>query len=223
MTTSSPQVIAILGGTGAEGSGLAYRWARAGHAVIVGSRDADRARECAEVLNALPGSGTIRGMSNEDAARAATLVVLTVPYAAQRVTVLPLRDALDGKILVDVTVPLKPPKVDRVSLPEGGSAVAVLQAELGAGVRVVAAFQNVSAHHLKDPDHVIECDVLVCGDDRQACDDVVALAQSAGFNAFHAGPVANAAAVEALTSLLIFINKRYKVTGSGVRITGLSA
>ncbi len=149
-------IIAVLGGTGAEGSGLAYRWARAGHVVIVGSRDLTKAMACAEELSALPGAGSIRGMSNDDAARAATLAVLTVPYTAQRATVAPLAEALQGKILVDVTVPLKPPKVDRVALPEGGSAVAALQAELGPGVRVVAGFQNVSAHHLKNPDHPID-------------------------------------------------------------------
>ncbi|WP_048440301.1 NADPH-dependent F420 reductase [Caenimonas sp. SL110] len=222
-TLTDKHIIAVLGGTGAEGSGLAYRWARAGHDVIVGSRDLAKAMACADELNALPGAGSIRGMSNDDAARAATLAVLTVPYTAQRATVAPLAEALQGKILVDVTVPLKPPKVDRVALPEGGSAVAALQAELGPGVRVVAGFQNVSAHHLKNPDHPIDCDVLICGDDREACDVVVELARTAGFHAIHAGPVANAAAAEALTSLLIFINKRYKVPSSGLRITGLPA
>ncbi|MCW5668697.1 MAG: NADPH-dependent F420 reductase [Hydrogenophaga sp.] len=216
-----PLTIAVLGGTGAEGSGLAYRWSRAGHAVVIGSRDADKARASAAELNTLAGASGIQGMSNEEAVLAANIAVLTVPYAAQRPTVLPLREALRGKILVDVTVPLKPPKVDHVALPEGGSAVAALQVELGQEVRVVAGFQNVSAHHLKDPTHVVDCDVLICGDDRDACDEVVALASSAGLRAIHAGPVANAAAAEALTSLLIFINKRYKVKGAGVRITGL--
>ena len=213
--------IAVLGGTGAEGSGLAYRWARAGCSVVIGSRDAARAEACAVELSTLPGAGTLRGASNEEAVRFADIVVLTVPYAAQQSTVLPLKGALRGKILVDVTVPLKPPKVDRVALPNGGSVVAALQTELGTETRVVSACQNVSAHHLKDPHHEIDCDVLVCGDDSQACDEVVALVQLAGLRGIHAGPVANSAAAEALTSLLIFINKKYKVKGSGIRITGL--
>ncbi|TDU24203.1 reduced coenzyme F420:NADP oxidoreductase [Panacagrimonas perspica] len=215
--------IAVLGGTGAEGSGLAYRWSRAGCEVVIGSRDPARAQACAAELMTLPGAGAVRGASNEDAAKFADIVVLTVPYAAQQSTVLPLKDALRGKILVDVTVPLKPPKVDRVSLPSTGSVVAALQNELGAETRVVGACQNVSAHHLKDPHHQIDCDVLICGDDAQACDLVVALTELAGLRGIHAGPVANSAAAEAMTSLLIFINKKYKVKGSGIRITGLPA
>lgn len=215
--------IAVLGGTGAEGSGLAYRWSRAGCSVVIGSRDAARAEACAAELNALPGVGGLRGASNEDAVKSADIVVLTVPYAAQQSTIVPLKDALHGKILVDVTVPLKPPKVDRAALPDGGSAVAAIQAALGPDTRVVSACQNVSAHHLKDPHHEIDCDVLVCGDDPQACEQIVALVQLAGLRGIHAGPVANSVAAEALTSLLIFINKKYKVKGSGIRITGLPA
>lgn len=221
--TKPSLTIAVLGGTGAEGSGLAYRWSRAGCTVVIGSRDPARAQACAAELMTLPGTGDVRGASNADAAEFADIVVLTVPYAAQQSTVLPLKDALRGKILVDVTVPLKPPKVDRVSLPSTGSVVAALQTELGSETRVVGACQNVSAHHLKDPHHQIDCDVLICGDDSLACDQVVALAEMAGLRGIHAGPVANSAATEAMTSLLIFINKKYKVKGSGIRITGLPA
>lgn len=213
-------VIGIVGGSGAEGSGLAFRWARAGYPVIVGSRAADKAHLAADELNALLGAPSVRGMTNADAAEHAAIVVLTVPYSGQRSTALELRPHLVGKILVDVTVPLRPPKVDHVALPEGGSAVAALQAALGDEVRVVAAFQNVSAHHLKDPEYVIDCDVLVCGNDKEAREQAVTLATAAGFRALHAGPIANAAAIEAMTSVLIFINKRYKVPASGLRITG---
>ncbi len=215
------QTIAILGGTGKEGSGLALRWANAGHRVIVGSRDAARASASADEMKQRLGGGDITGMANRDAAAAADIVVLTVPYAAQQSTVLEVRDALEGKILIDATVPLVPPKVARVQLPAGGSAVAAVQELLGTDVRVVAAFQNVSAELLADPAHDVDCDVLVCGDDVKAREIVVRLAADIGLNGVHAGALVNAAAVEALTSVLIAINMRYKVHGAGIRITGL--
>ena len=218
----SPLSIAVLGGTGKEGSGLAFRWAYAGHAVTIGSRDPAKAVAAAAELDALlAGRATVKGTDNHSAALGAEVVVLAVPYAAQRDTALAVRDALEGKVLIDVTVPLVPPKVDRVQLPAAGSAVQQLQAELGDGVKVVSAFQNVSAVHLKDPAHPIDCDVLVCGDDAQAREVVVCLAREAGMTAWHAGGLANSAASEALTSVLIAINKRYKVPGAGIRITGL--
>lgn len=213
--------LAILGGTGHEGGGLALRWAHAGYPVIIGSRDAARAASAAAEITARFPHATVRGAANADAATAASIVVLTVPYAAQRSTVEEVRPALAGKILVDATVPLKPPKVARVQLPPGGSAVAEIQALLGEAVRVVAAFQNVSAHHLAELDHVMDCDVLVCGDDVDARETVIGLARAIGMRAWHAGVIANAAAVEALTSVLIAINMRYKVAGAGIRITGL--
>lgn len=215
--------IAVIGGAGAEGGGLALRLAHAGYPVTVGSRDAGRAASAAAEIRAAAGDGaTVRGASNAEAAAAAQIVLLTVPYAAQQATALALKDQLRGKILIDATVPLAPPKVGRVQLPEGGSAVARLQEMLGGEVRVVAAFQNVSAHHLKDLHHAVECDVLVCGDDVGAAETAIALARDIGLRAFYAGPVANAAAVEALTSVLITINRRHKVAGSGLRITGLA-
>lgn len=215
-------VIGVLGGTGKEGSGLGFRWALKGHEVIIGSRSAENAAAAAEELNRLlAGHGRVRGATNREAAQAASIVVLTVPYVAQAATAEAVRDCLQGKILVDVTVPLAPPKVDRVQLPNGESAVLALHRKLGEGVKVVSAFQNVSATHLKDRSHVIECDVLVCGDDAAARETVIGLARDAGLRAWHAGPLANSAAAEALTSVLIAINKRYKVPGSGIRITGV--
>jgi NADPH-dependent F420 reductase len=215
-------LIGILGGTGKEGSGLALRWALKGHEVIVGSRSAEKADAAAVELNRLlAGRGSVRGAVNREAAQAASVVVLAVPYEAQAATAEEVRNCLPGKILVDVTVPLAPPRVDSVQLPEGGSAVVALQRRLGSGVRVVSAFQNVSAVHLKDPDHKIECDVLVCSDDTEARATVVGLARDAGLRAWHAGPLANSVAAEALTSVLIAINKRYKVPASGIQITGV--
>ena len=125
--------------------------------------------------------------------------------------------------MIDVTVPLAPPKVDCVQLPNGETAVVALQRRLGAAVKVVSAFQNVSATHLKDPAHEVDCDVLVCGDDADAREVVVGLAHDAGLRAWQAGVLANSVASEALTSVLIAINKRYKVVGSGIRITGVPA
>lgn len=216
-----PQSIAVIGGTGAEGRGLALRWANAGIKVLIGSRDAAKAAAGAESINQRIGRTQAEGLANPDAAKAADVVVLAVPFSAQIPTALSLGDALNGKLLVDVTVPLKPPKVARVQLPESGSAVAMLQAELGDRVRVVSAFQNVSAHHLEDLDHDVPCDVLVSGDDPADRETVIAMAQAIGLAAFHAGPLANSAAAEALTSVLISINKRYKSPGAGIRITGI--
>jgi len=158
---------------------------------------------------------------NRSAAAAAEIVVLTVPHAAQRATVEEARESLGGKILVDATVPLVPPKVSRVQLPAGGSAVAAIQQLLGESVRVVSAFQNVPAHFLKDPGHAVDCDVLVCGDDVAARETVIGLARDIGLRAYHAGPICNSAAAEALTSILIAINIRYKVSGAGIRVTGV--
>jgi 8-hydroxy-5-deazaflavin:NADPH oxidoreductase len=213
--------IAILGGTGQEGGGLALRFAKAGHRVVLGSRSAARAAERAAEMNARLGREAVSGADNKAAAAAADTVIITVPYAAQRATVEEVRDALTGKILIDATVPLMPPKVSRVQLPAGGSAVAAIQALLGDAVRVVSAFQNVSAHHLNDLDHDVDCDVLVCGDDAAARETVIGLAAAIGLTAWHAGPLVNSAAAEALTSVMIFINRHYKSPGSGIRITGV--
>lgn len=215
------RTIAVIGGTGQEGGGLAARFAHAGHRVVIGSRDAEKAADAAARLNEKIGGERVSGKANADAVADADLVVLAVPYQGQKHTALSLKDALAGKILVDATVPLVPPKVARVQLPEGGSAVAAIQDQLGPEVKVVSAFQNVSWNHLIDLEHDIDCDVLVCGDDGAACDTVVALIEEIGMRGFHAGPLANSAAAEALTSLLISINRRYKSSGSGIRITGV--
>lgn len=214
-------VLAVVGGSGAEGSGLALRWAQAGYRVLLGSRGVERAEAKAKELNALLGKDLIAGMINSQAAEKADISVLTVPYGAQLSTLKELKGALAGKILVDVTVPLVPPKVSRVQLPEGGSAVVIAQGELGSDVRVVAAFQSVSAHHLLDLEHQVDCDVMVFGDDKDARQSVVELADAIGLRGLHAGPLANSASAEALTSVLIFMNKHYKSPGTGIRITGL--
>ncbi|MCY3945732.1 MAG: NADPH-dependent F420 reductase [Anaerolineaceae bacterium] len=213
--------IAVLGGTGAEGSGLALRWARAGYPVIIGSRVAERAETHAAALLARAAGATLRGAENRAAAEAADLVVLSVPYGAHRPTLERVRPALEGKILVDLTVPLRPPAVRRVQLPTGQAAALEAQEYLGPEVRVVAAFQNVSAEVLDDEGATVDCDVLVCGNDPAARETVVTLAAAAGMRGLHAGQLANAVAVESLTPVLLFINRRYGGRHSGVRITGL--
>jgi len=213
--------IAILGGTGSEGSGLALRLAHAGYRVILGSRNAEKAAQVCARINEQLATARVSHADNHAAAAAGQIVVLSVPYIAQRSTVEEVRDALQGKILIDTTVPLMPPKVARVQLPDGGSAVAAIQRLLGESVKVVSAFQNVSAHRLQELGQEVDCDVLVCGDDVQARETVVALATDIGLHALHAGPIVNSAAAEALTSILISINARYKVDGAGIRITRL--
>ncbi len=214
--------IAILGGTGKEGSGLGLRWAAAGHEVTIGSRVAERAIQTAAALTeALPEWATVQGSDNLAAAQRADVVVLAVPYAAQAATLSAVREALAGKLLISVVVPLQPPQVSRVWLPPAGSAAQEAQALLGEATRIVAAFQNVSAEHLEDFEHAIDCDVLVCGDKLADRETAIQLAADAGMRGVHAGPLQNAAVAEGLTAVLISINVRYKIKNAGIRITGL--
>jgi NADPH-dependent F420 reductase len=208
--------IAIVGGTGKEGGGLAIRWARAGHTVVLGSRDAERARTRAAELSA---HGAIEGGDNLAAAQSAELVVLTVPYAAHADTLRAIQPALERKILVDVTVPLKPPKVSRVQLPPGRAAALEAQELLGPATRVVAALHHVSHAHLADPDAAVQCDVLVAGDDEAARAAVIALVGALGLRGLDAGPLDNAVALESLTPVLIHLNKKYKSPGAGIVFT----
>jgi hypothetical protein len=214
--------IAVLGGTGKEGSGLALRWASSGYGVVIGSRDAERAQSKADELNSQLGDNYIVGASNLEAAQKANVIVLSVPYDAHKTTLESVKEALLGKILIDVTVPMRPPEVTQVHVPAGYSAALEAQSYLGEGVRVVAAFQNVSAVHLKKLDHKVNCDVLVCGDDEAAKNDTIELIKATGMRGIDAGPLVNAVAVEALTPVLLYINKKYKVKGAGIRITGMA-
>lgn len=218
--SEAKQVIAVLGGTGDLGRGLVLRWAQAGYPIIVGSRREESALKAAAEINEQLGLDSVRGMENAAAAAAAEIVTLTVPYANHATMLEALHEPVQGKIFIDVTVPLMPPKVRTVQLPEGGSAAKAAQVALGEDVRVVSAFQNVAAAHLQDLDHAIDCDVLVCGNDPEARDVVAALAEVAGMKAWHAGRIDNSAIAEALTSGLIFMNGKYKIDGAGIRITG---
>jgi len=210
--------LAILGGTGKEGSALALRWATAGYPIILGSRSAERAAQTATELNAQLGQDNIRGLDNEAAAREGNIVILTVPPDAQVSILDGVKSALAGKILVDATarVDAKDPRP-----PEGKASARAAQDLLGPEVRVVAAFQNVPAHALKKLDHELESDVLVCSDDPDARAEVVKLAEAAGMRAYEAGGLDNALVVEGLTALIISINKRYKSKTGGIRISGV--
>ncbi len=215
------ETIAILGGTGDLGGGLARRWSRAGYRIIIGSRTLAKGKAAAADLLAEFPDLNVAGMENLDAAKAADLVVLTVPFAHQLSTLETVREGLEGKVLIDVTVPLLPPRVGTVQLPERGSAALMAQDLLGDAVQVVSAFQNVGAQHLRE-DHAIACDVLVTGNKRDAREKVIGLVEQAGLRGWHAGPLANSAAAEALTSVLISINKHHKIAGAGIVITGES-
>ncbi|MBI5958473.1 MAG: NADPH-dependent F420 reductase [Chloroflexi bacterium] len=211
-----------MGGTGKEGSGLVLRWAESGYRVLIGSRDAARAAIKADELNTILGEDIVRGLDNVQAAAEADLVVVSVPYTAHKEIMESIKDVVQGKVVVDVAVPLNPPAVRTVYIPEGKSASLEAQAILGERVKLVAAFQNVSAVHLQEYKHGVNCDVLVCGDDADAKNEIFQLIEAIeGMRAIDAGPLANAVAVEALTPVLLYINKRYKVVGAGIRITGL--
>jgi len=213
--------VAILGGTGKEGSGLALRWAVNGYRVLIGSREAQKAHDRAAELNVQLGGDYLVGMSNSDAAAQANLVVLTVPYSAHQSTLLSVRDQLQGKILVDITVPLAPPRIRAVTVPAGHAAALEAAALLGESVRVVSAFQNVSAEKMKTVDEEVNCDVLVTSDDDEAKVEVIKLVEAAGMRGIDAGPLANAVAAESLTPVLLYINKKYGAKGAGIRITNL--
>jgi NADPH-dependent F420 reductase len=212
--------IAILGGTGKEGKGLAYRWAKAGHRILIGSRSPQKAVEAAGEINSmLSGQARIEGRGNLEAAQAADIVVLTVPYSAHRSTLEGLKDALQGKILIDVTAPLVPPRVSTVQMPPAGSAAQEAREILGEGVEVCAAFQNISHEHLLG-DKDVQCDVLVTGTTKEARTEALSLVEAAGLTGWDAGPLENSVVVEGLTSVLIGINKKYGSTHAGIKITG---
>jgi len=219
MSTSKLPIIAILGGTGKEGPGLAMRWAVAGYKVIIGSRMKEKAEATAENLNVQLGLNTIIGLENEKAAQQADISVLTVVQSAHQQALEGLKDVLIGKILVDATarVEFQNPKP-----PAPPSAARYAQEILGPGARVVAAFQNVPAHALRRSiGERIDTDVMVCSDDLEAANEVIKLAAAGGMQAFYAGGLDNAIVVEGLTALLISMNKHYGIRTASIGITGI--
>ncbi len=213
--------IAILGGTGKEGSGLGFRWAAAGHEIIIGSRTAEKGERVANELSELLPNATISGTDNVSAAAAAELCVLSVPYEAQEATLADVYDEAQGKLMVTVVAPLGSPKARYWRLPSGLSAAEEAQEQLGENVPVVAAFQNISATHLRDLDYVLDCDVLVCGEKAVHKDVVIGLCEDAGMRGVNAGALENATIAEGLTAVLLGINIRNKIKHAGIRITGL--
>jgi NADPH-dependent F420 reductase len=212
--------LGIVGGTGKLGSALALRWARAGHTIAIGSRDGAKARTHAAELAAA--GYAVEGGDNAWAAREGEVLVLTVPYGAHAETLRAIAHDVVGKVLVDVTVPLKPPKVSRVQLPAGQSAALEAQALVGPSTPVVAALHHVSAAHLADPAHAIECDVLVAADDPRAKAVAIGLVRDLGLRGLDAGPLVNAIALESLTPVLIHMNRTYKSLGAGIVVTDVT-
>ncbi len=213
--------IAILGGTGEQGPGLALRWALAGEEVIIGSRQKEKGERVAAELNQELGRPLLVGMDNPSAAAAADIVILTVPYSAHVPTLESVKDQLQGKIFVDVSVPLDPDNARRVVMPSAGSASQEAQEILGEQVSVVCALQNISAHLLRDVTAEIDCDVLVCGSPKEARTRVIELIDKLNINAVDVGPLEAASLIEPITALLIRLNIRNKVHSAGIRITGL--
>lgn len=212
--------IAIVGGTGNEGKGLAYAWSKFGHNVIIGSREAGKAIAAATEINQRIGNNLVTGMENKEAARLCEIVVLTVPYSAHKTTLEYIKPDLLGKLLIDVTVPLVPPKVTKVQMPPAGSAAQEAHEILGEGTDIVDAFQNISYEHF-NADSTTGCDVLVTGTSKEARDRGIELVTDAGFVGWDAGPIENSVVVEGLTSILIHLNKQYGSKGAGIKITGL--
>ena len=216
------KIISVIGGTGKEGKGLAYRLAKAGYQLIIGSRDLIKASETAIDLNKLlPKGARLSGLTNEDAARECQIAVLTIPYSAHRITIESLSNLLRDKLVIDVTVPLSPPKVTRVQMPTAGSAAQEALLILGENAMLATAFQNISYENLMNDTEKNNCDVLVTGTNKESRIKTLELVKDAGFIGWDAGPIENSVVIEGLTSVLIGINRQYKTTQAGIRITGV--
>ena len=213
--------IAIIGGTGKEGTALAARFAKAGIRVLIGSRDTTKAQNAANELNQRIGKTNVEGYSNREAAEKADIVLLSVPYNGMQPILQDIRDAMRNKIAINIASSLDPERKSRAKIPAAGSITAEVQQFFGDTVKVVAAFQNVSPERLETVDEKIDTDVLVCGGDKESRGVVIDLIRRIGIDAFDAGVLANAVAVEALTAALIAVNIKYKVKGAGIRLTGV--
>jgi len=213
--------IGILGGTGKEGAGLGLRWAAAGHEIVIGSRDPQRAQTKAQELAAQVRGAQASGASNPDAAAAADVVVIALPANGLAATLPEVRAACRGKVVVSTVVPLTFGGGRLFTPPAQGSSAEEAQEILGAQARVVAAFHHIAAHELAAGEHAIECDLLLCGGDADAKQTVSALGASMGLRAVDVGALTNAGPLEGITAVLATINRRYKLKNSGIKITGL--
>jgi len=218
---SEIKTITILGGTGKEGKGLAYRWAKAGYRIVIGSRQTEKAQAAAASIRELfDYAVNVEGLPNPEAAQQGDIIVMTVPFNAHVAMLEGIKPYVQGKIFIDVSVPLVPPKVTKVQMPEAGSAAQEAQQILGENVSVVAAFQNISYENLLK-DEKVDCDILVCGTGKANRQVVLNLVKEAGLIGWDAGVIENSVVVEGLTSILIGLNKQYGVEASGIRITGI--
>lgn len=216
--------IAILGGTGKEGKGLAFRWVTAGYEVIIGSRVIEKAQNAVNELKQIIDPKKrylLKGSTNDAAAEEADIIVLTVPFEAHKIMLETLKDCIKSKILIDVTVPIVPPKVTKVQMPPAGSAAQEALEILGSEAKVVSAFQNISYERLLN-EKDIECDVLVSGTGKETREIVLKLVADAGMVGWDAGPIENSVVAEGLTSILININKQFGSHTAGIKITGVN-
>lgn len=214
-------VIAVIGGSGKEGRGLAYRLSKAGYPIVIGSRSAERAQLAAqETQQSLSAAADVRGASNIEAARQAQIVLITVPHDAHSEILVSIKSAMAGKLLIDATVPLQPGKPTRVHMPPAGSAAQTAQEILGTDCEIAAAFHTISHEHLLKAES-IDCDVLVTGTSAAARSRALELVKAAGLRGWDAGALENSGVTEGLTSLLIHINKKYGSHRAGIRITGV--
>jgi len=219
---STPNLsLAVIGGTGSEGSAIAARFAKAGVRVLIGSRDAMKAQNTANTINTKFGSKNVEGYSNRDAATKADVVLLSIPYDGMKPILEDLKTAVQGKIVINIASSLDPERKSRAKLNPKGSITAEVQEFFGEGTKVVAAFQNISPEQLEKFDSKIETDVLVCGGDKEAREAVVAMIRKTGIEAFDAGVLANAVVVETMTAVLIYINIKYKMKGAGISLVGV--
>lgn len=218
---SNYRTIALIGGTGKEGNALAFRFAKAGVRVLIGSRDAMKAQNAATEMNQRIGASNVEGYSNRDAAAKADIVLLSVPFDGMKPILEDLRDAAQGKIIINIASSLDPERKSRAKIPAAGSTTAEVQQFFGDSAKVVAAFQNISPEKLESVEEKIDCDVLVCGGDKASREIVIDLIRKIGIDAFDAGVLANAVAVEALTAVLIAVNIKYKIKGAGIRLVGV--
>jgi NADPH-dependent F420 reductase len=213
--------IAVIGGSGKEGKGLAYRWAKAGYRVLIGSRSPEKAiATSSEIIQLLEGGSSTVGMTNLEAVMQANVVVLTVPYNAHQATLELIKGEMAGKILIDVTVPINRSAITKVKMPPAGSAAQEAKQILGESSEVAAAFHSISHEYLLQ-DKEIESEVLVTGTSKETRDEAIKLVFAAGLKGWDAGPLENSVVIEGLTSVLININKRYGSTNAGIKITGV--
>jgi hypothetical protein len=219
--------IAILGGTGRQGPGLALRFALAGHQILIGSRGIEKATEAADEIRAKlsgsgkPGIGEITAHTNEDAAASGEIIVLTIPYPHYQELLGSIKEVLGGKILVDVTVPLVNYKPPQVEYPEEGSAGEQIQGIVGSDVKVIAAYKTTPASRLSAIEEDMSSDVLICGDDEDAKQVIIELSEQIKMSAYDAGPLSNSKVLEGMTAMLIGMNQHYKRHSIDVRLTGI--